>query len=164
MYKYRFRYPFSRILEYIGSFNVEMYASTNSSWNFHPKTSSEIWGRSSPKGALGLGSDHSRFQPTLSLLAPASLPGVSNPGNVEPRTRASTQEWETGDSVENGEGGVGRMGKGPGAEIKLGGKLRPNQLRLFFLRGTIRAAGGRCVLTAEMPGVSVCAAAPLSFL
>lgn len=65
-------------------------------WNFHPKTSSEIWGRSSPKGALGLGSDHSRFQPTLSLLAPASLPGVSNPGNVEPRTRASAQEWEKG--------------------------------------------------------------------
>ena len=30
---------------------------------------------------------------------------------------------------------VGRMEKGPGAESKLRGKLRPNQLSLFFLRG-----------------------------
>lgn len=126
--------------------------------------SSEIWGHSSPKRALGLGSDHSRFQPTLSLLEPASLPDVSNPGNVEPRTRASSQEWERGHSMENGEGGVGRMEKGPGTEIKLGGKLRPNQLRLFLLRGTIQAAGGRHVLTTEMSGVSVFTAAPLSFL
>lgn len=28
-YEYRFRCPFSRILEYVGSFNVEMYTSTN---------------------------------------------------------------------------------------------------------------------------------------
>ena len=69
-----------------------------------------------------------------------------------------------GDSMENGEGVIGGMEKGPGAEIKLGGKLRPTQLRLFLLRGTIQAAGGRRVLNAEMSGVSVCATAPLSFL
>lgn len=83
---------------------------------------------------------------------------------LNPGQELAHRNGRRGDSVENGEGGVGRMGKGPGAENKLGGKLRPNQLRLFFLRGTIRAAGGRCVLTAEMPGVSVCATAPLSFL
>ena len=85
MYKYRFRYPFSRILEYIGSFNVEMYASTNSSWNFHPKTSSEIWVAPPQKDLLACGQiilDSSPHFPCWRLHRCLVFPtlGMLNPG------------------------------------------------------------------------------------